>query len=63
MMAGVPRTRSSIVLSIWYILRFFYSEIVAVTRERQLKRWSHEKKQALVEGNVERLKHASKHRS
>ena len=42
---------------------FFDSEIVAVTRERQLKRWSHEKKQALVEGNVERLKHVSKHRS
>jgi len=41
----------------------FDSEIVAVTRERQLKRWSHEKKQALVEGNVERLKHVSKHRS
>ena len=41
----------------------FDSEIVAITSERQLKRWSHEKKQALVEGNVERLKHVSKHRS
>jgi predicted GIY-YIG superfamily endonuclease len=41
----------------------FDSDIVAVTRERQLKRWSHEKKRALVEANVERLKHVSKHRS
>jgi predicted GIY-YIG superfamily endonuclease len=41
----------------------FDSEIVTVTRERQLKRWSHEKKRALVEANVERLKHVSKHRS
>ena len=63
MMAGVPRTRSSIVLSIWVYSEVFDSEIVAVTRERQLKRWSHEKKQALVEGNMERLKHVSKHRS
>jgi predicted GIY-YIG superfamily endonuclease len=41
----------------------FDSEIVTVTRERQLKRWSHEKKRALVEAKVERLKHVSKHRS
>ena len=40
----------------------FDSETAAVTRERQLKRWSHVKKQALVEGNVERLKHVSKRR-
>ena len=41
----------------------FESEIAAVTRERQLKRWSHGKKQALVEGNIRRLKRLSKRRS
>ncbi len=30
------------------------SEIEAINRERQLKRWSHAKKQALVEGDIER---------
>jgi predicted GIY-YIG superfamily endonuclease len=41
----------------------FGSETAAVTRERQLKRWSHGKKQALVEGSIERLKHLSKRRT
>ncbi len=36
--------------------------IEAVGRERQLKRWSHAKKQALVEGNAEALKSLSKRR-
>jgi len=40
----------------------FESEIQAVTRERQLKRWSHGKKQALVDGNVQRLTRLSKRR-
>jgi putative endonuclease len=38
----------------------FGSETAAVTRERQLKHWSHGKKLALVEGHLERLKHLSK---
>jgi predicted GIY-YIG superfamily endonuclease len=41
----------------------FESESAAVSRERQLKRWSHEKETGFVEENVERLKHVSKHRS
>jgi putative endonuclease len=41
----------------------FGSETAAVTRERQLKRWSHGKKQALVEGRIERLKRLSKRRT
>jgi putative endonuclease len=40
----------------------FESETAAVSRERQIKRWSHEKKQALVDGNLERLKSLSKRR-
>jgi putative endonuclease len=36
------------------------SETAAVKRERQLKRWSQGKKQALVEGNLKRLKQLSK---
>lgn len=38
------------------------SEIAAINRERQIKRWSHEKKQALVDGNLERLRALSKRR-
>jgi putative endonuclease len=41
----------------------FDTESPAVKRERQLKRCSHNKKQALVDANVERLKHLSKSRS
>jgi putative endonuclease len=41
----------------------FLSEIEALARERQLKRWSHQKKTALSEGNRERLKLLSKRRS
>jgi putative endonuclease len=41
----------------------FESETAAVSRERQLKRWSHEKKTALIAGNLERLKRLSKRRS
>ena len=40
----------------------FLSETEASARERQLKRWSHEKKAALIEGNLERLKRLSKRR-
>lgn len=32
----------------------------AAKRERQLHKWSHEKKQALIEGDIERLKLLSK---
>ncbi|HSE91163.1 MAG TPA: GIY-YIG nuclease family protein [Candidatus Binatia bacterium] len=41
----------------------FESETAAVSRERQLKRWGHEKKAALIAGNLERLKRLSKRRS
>jgi predicted GIY-YIG superfamily endonuclease len=41
----------------------FESETAAVSRERQLKRWSHEKKAALIAGNLERLKRLRKRRS
>ena len=41
----------------------FYSEAEAVKRERQLKRWSHAKKQALIEGEIARLKQLSQRRS
>jgi putative endonuclease len=40
----------------------FESEIQAVKRERQLKRRSRRKKQALAEGNIRRLKRLSKQR-
>jgi putative endonuclease len=40
----------------------FDSEAKAVRRERQLKHWSHGKKQALVDGNIQRLTHLSKRR-
>ena len=32
-------------------------------REQQLKRWSHAKKQALIEGDIERLKRLSRRKS
>ena len=35
----------------------------AIERERQLKRWSHSKKQALIVGDAARLKQLSKRRS
>lgn len=41
----------------------FGSEAEALARERQIKRWSHQKKQALIAGDLERLKHLSKRRS
>ena len=34
----------------------------ALRRERQIKRWSHAKKEALISGDLERLKHLSKRR-
>ena len=40
----------------------FDSEVKAVRRERQLKRWSHGKKQALVDGKIQCLTHLSKRR-
>jgi predicted GIY-YIG superfamily endonuclease len=40
----------------------FRSETEAVTRERQLKRWSHDKKEALVNRDLEDLKRLSKRR-
>ena len=36
------------------------SEIEAINRERQIKRWSHDKKQALVDGAIELIKNLSK---
>ncbi len=36
------------------------TEAAAVTRERQIKRWTHAKKQALVEGNKATLKRLSR---
>ncbi len=49
-------------------VRLIYSESYdnkssAVRRERQVKRWSRAKKEALISGNVEDLKRLSKHRS
>ena len=41
----------------------FERESQAVEREGQLKRWSHAKKQALIEGEVVRLKQLSQRRS
>jgi len=41
----------------------FRSEDEALTRERQLKHWSREKKEALIARNLNRLKHLSKRRS
>ena len=41
----------------------FVSENDALSRERQLKRWSRGKKEALLKGNLERLKDLSKARS
>ena len=38
----------------------FSSEKQAVTRERQLKHWSHKKKEALISGDLDRLKQLSK---
>ena len=39
------------------------SEGAAVARERQLKRWSRQKKEALIKGDLDGLKHFSKRRS
>jgi putative endonuclease len=49
-------------------VRLVYSEAFdshdrTLARERQLKHWSHGKKQALIEGNLQRLKHLSRRRS
>jgi len=41
----------------------FGSELDALTRERQLKRWSRGKKEALIKGDLKGLKHLSKRRS
>ena len=41
----------------------FRSETEAVTRERQLKRWSQGKKETLIAGDLQHLKHLSRHRS
>jgi predicted GIY-YIG superfamily endonuclease len=40
----------------------FLSRTDASARERQLKRWSHQKKAALIAGNLERLKRLSTRR-
>jgi len=37
----------------------FGSEAEALTRERQLKRWTRGKKEALIAGDLDRLKHLS----
>jgi predicted GIY-YIG superfamily endonuclease len=36
------------------------TEAAAVNRERQIKRWTHAKKEAVIEGNLARLKELSK---
>ena len=41
----------------------FLSRTDALARERQLKRWSREKKVTLIAGNLEHLKRLSKRRS
>ena len=41
----------------------YQSKIEALSRERQLKHWSHGKEEALVLGNHESLKHLSKRNS
>jgi putative endonuclease len=41
----------------------FDSKLAAIKREQQPKRWSHEKKQALIDGNFEELTRLSKSRS
>jgi putative endonuclease len=41
----------------------FRLEREALTRERQLKRWSRAKKEALIAGDLEKLKYLSKRRS
>ena len=41
----------------------FESESKGVERERQLKRWSRAKKEALISGDIHRLKRLSKPRS
>ena len=38
----------------------FSTELEAIQRERQLKRWTHAKKKALIEGNKEQLHQLSK---
>lgn len=48
-------------------VRLLYSEehpteLEAVRRERQLKRWSHGKKTALIEGNIAELQRLAKRR-
>lgn len=40
----------------------FPSESAAVQRERQIKRWTHAKKSALVEGDLKRLRLLAKRR-
>ena len=40
----------------------FGSRAEAVKRERQIKRWSREKKEALIAGNLRELQHLSKRR-
>lgn len=37
----------------------FASEIDAIRRERQIKRWSRAKKEALITGNTNQLRHLS----
>jgi predicted GIY-YIG superfamily endonuclease len=40
----------------------FQAEVDAVRRERQIKKWSHAKKQALIAGNLSRLHELAKSR-
>jgi hypothetical protein len=49
-MAGVPHIRLSIVPSNWFIPRLSDHETAAVSRERQLKHWSHGKKAGIGGG-------------
>jgi putative endonuclease len=40
----------------------FATQLEAIKRERQLKRWSHAKKNALINGDIETLRALSKRR-
>ena len=40
----------------------FESESEAMKREKQIKHWSHEKKTALIEGDLKKLKNLAKRR-
>jgi len=58
---GAKYTREHLPVALVYHERF-ETEAEAVRRERQLKRWSRAKKQALIAGDMIRLRHAAARR-